>query len=177
MHAAAVFEGPPTYEHVPPETSARRRVLASDQAGKSNILAELERLGVPVARDDVRVARLLNAVKDKEAQGYAYEGADASFELLARRALGRVPDFFDVDRFRVDVERRHNAQGELETFSEATVRVTIDGQTLISAAEGIGPVHALYGALCRISANIRRSSTRSSCSTSRSASSRAAPTP
>ena len=150
IHASAVMKDPRTYEHVPPESVGNtRRVLVSDQAGKSNILAELERLGVPVAKDDPRVARLLNAVKDKEAQGYAYEGADASFELLARRVLGHVPDFFEVDRFRVDVERRHNAQGELETFSEATVRVTIDGQTLISAAEGNGPVHALYGALCK----------------------------
>ena len=60
-----------------------------------------------------------------------------------------MPDYFQVERFRVDVERRHNAQGELETFSEATVRVNIDGQSLISAAEGTGPVHALYIALCK----------------------------
>jgi 2-isopropylmalate synthase len=100
-----------------------------------------------VARDDPRVSRLLEAVKDKEAQGYAYEGADASFELLARRILGHVPVYFEVERFRVDVERRHNAQGELETFSEATVRVNVDGQSFISAAEGNGPVNALDLAL------------------------------
>jgi 2-isopropylmalate synthase len=148
IHASAVLKDPRTYEHVTPDTVGNvRRVLVSDQAGKSNILAELERLGVAVAKDDPRVMRLLNAVKDKEAQGYAYEGADASFELLARRILGHVPDYFSVERFRVDVERRHNAQGELETFSEATVRVNIDGQSLISAAEGKGPVHALDVAL------------------------------
>jgi len=150
IHASAVLKDPRTYEHVPPDSVGNvRRLLVSDQAGKSNILAELERLGVPVAKDDPRVMRLLAAVKDKEAQGYAYEGADASFELLARRILGHVPDYFQVERFRVDVERRHNAQGELETFSEATVRVNIDGQSLISAAEGNGPVHALYVALCK----------------------------
>ncbi len=150
IHASAVLKDPRTYEHVQPDSVGNvRRVLVSDQAGKSNILAELERLGVPVAKDDPRVMRLLAAVKDKEAQGYAYEGADASFELLARRILGHVPDYFQVERFRVDVERRHNAQGELETFSEATVRVNIDGQSLISAAEGNGPVHALYVALCK----------------------------
>ncbi|MCI4679876.1 citramalate synthase [Rhodoblastus acidophilus] len=150
IHASAVMKDPRTYEHVTPESVGNsRRVLVSDQAGKSNILAELERLGVPVGREDPRIARLLVAVKDKEAQGYAFEGADASFELLARRVLGHVPDYFEVDRFRVDVERRHNARGELETFSEATVRVNIDGQSLISAAEGNGPVHALYGALCK----------------------------
>ena len=150
IHASAVLKDPRTYEHVSPDSVGNvRRVLVSDQAGKSNILAELERLGVPVAKDDPRVMRLLEAVKDKEAQGYAYEGADASFELLARRILGHVPDYFQVERFRVDVERRHNAQGELETFSEATVRVNIDGQSLISAAEGSGPVHALYVALSK----------------------------
>ena len=148
IHASAVLKDPRTYEHVPPETVCNaRRVLVSDQAGKSNILAELERLGVTVAKDDPRVLRLLEAVKDKEAQGYAYEGADASFELLARRILGHVPNYFEVERFRVDVERRHNAQGELETFSEATVRVNIDGQSFISAAEGNGPVNALDLAL------------------------------
>jgi 2-isopropylmalate synthase len=148
IHASAVMKDPRTYEHVPPETVGNsRRVLVSDQAGKSNILAELERLGVAVAKDDPRVMRLLEAVKDKEAQGYAYEGADASFELLARRILGHIPSYFEVERFRVDVERRHNAQGELETFSEATVRVNVDGQSFISAAEGNGPVHALDLAL------------------------------
>ena len=150
IHASAVMKDPRTYEHVPPESVGNvRRVLVSDQAGKSNILAELERLGVSVAKDDPRVLRLLDAVKEKEAQGYAYEGADASFELLARRVLGHVPDYFEVERFRVDVERRHNADGQLETFSEATVRVKIDGESLISAAEGNGPVHALYVALCK----------------------------
>jgi 2-isopropylmalate synthase len=148
IHASAVLKDPRTYEHVPPDSIGnRRRVLVSDQAGKSNILSELERLGVDVDKDDPRVSRLLNKVKDKEAQGYAYEGADASFELLARRVLGHVPDYFQVERFRVDVERRHNAQGELETFSEATVRVNVDGQSLISAAEGNGPVNALDLAL------------------------------
>jgi 2-isopropylmalate synthase len=150
IHASAVMKDPRTYEHVTPDTVGNvRRVLVSDQAGKSNILAELERLGVAVAKDDPRVLRLLNAVKEKEAQGYAYEGADASFELLARRVLGHVPEYFAVERFRVDVERRHNAEGALETFSEATVRVKIDGENLISAAEGDGPVHALYVALCK----------------------------
>jgi 2-isopropylmalate synthase len=148
IHASAVLKDPRTYEHIPPESVGNaRRVLVSDQAGKSNILAELERLGVTVAKGDPRVSRLLETVKDKEAQGYAYEGADASFELLARRILGHVPNYFEVERFRVDVERRHNAAGALETFSEATVRVNVDGESFISAAEGNGPVNALDLAL------------------------------
>ncbi|HWG06620.1 MAG TPA: citramalate synthase [Beijerinckiaceae bacterium] len=148
IHASAVMKDPRTYEHVEPESVGNhRRLLVSDQAGKSNILAELDRIGVALAKDDPRVARLLDEVKDKEAQGYAYEGADASFELLARRLLGEVPDYFEVERFRVDVERRHNAKGELVSVSEAVVRMRIDGEDLISAAEGNGPVNALDLAL------------------------------
>jgi 2-isopropylmalate synthase len=123
--------------------------LVSDQAGKSNLLYELERLGVPVNRDDARVTQLLDEVKAREAVGYAYEGADASFELLARRLLGEVPRFFTVDSFRVMVEKRHNALGKLVTVSEATVKVFIDGSQdpVWSVAEGNGPVNALDHAL------------------------------
>jgi 2-isopropylmalate synthase len=148
IHASAVMKDPRTYEHVTPDSVGnRRKLLVSDQAGKSNILAELDRLGVEVAKDDPRVSRVLEEVKEKEALGYAYEGADASFELLARRMLGQVPEFFDVERFRVVMERRHNANGELVSVAEAVVKVAIDGQTLISVAEGNGPVNALDLAL------------------------------
>ena len=148
IHASAVLKDPRTYEHVTPDSVGnRRKVLVSDQAGKSNILAELDRLGVQVAKDDPRVSRVLEEVKEKEALGYAYEGADASFELLARRMLGQVPEFFDVERFRVVMERRHNAEGDLVSVAEAVVKVIIDGQTLISVAEGNGPVNALDLAL------------------------------
>src|SRR5262245_46069792 len=150
IHASAILKEPATYEHVAPESVGnRRRVLVSDQAGKSNLLYELERLGVPVDRDDPRIASLLEEVKAREAMGYAYEGADASFELLARRLLGEVPRFFSVDSFRVMVEKRHNALGKLVTVSEATVKVFLegDGEALWSVAEGDGPVHALDQAL------------------------------
>jgi len=150
IHASAILKEPATYEHVAPETVGnRRRVLVSDQAGKSNLIHELERLGIPLGRDDARVTRLLDEVKSREAVGYAYEGADASFELLARRLLGEVPEFFRVDSFRVMVEKRHNALGSLVTVSEATVRVFINGEEepLWSVAEGNGPVNALDQAL------------------------------
>ncbi len=148
IHASAVLKDPRTYEHVEPASVGNsRRVLVSDQAGKSNILAELERLGVIVKKDDPRVMRLLDEVKDKEALGYAYEGADASFELLARNILGEVKAYFSVESFRVSVERRHNARGELVSVSEAIVRVTVDGEELLSAAAGNGPVNALDLAL------------------------------
>lgn len=148
IHASALMKDPRTYEHVPPEAVGnRRRVLVSEQAGKSNLLAELDRLGIAVGRDDPRIERLLREVKAREAQGYAYEAADASFELLARRVLGSVPEFFKVQGFRVMVERRFNALGEMVTVSEAVVKVLVEGETLMSVAEGNGPVNALDIAL------------------------------
>ncbi len=150
IHASAILKEPATYEHVPPESVGnRRRVLVSDQAGKSNLIYELERLGIPLDKSDERIGRLLEEVKTREALGYAYEAADASFELLARRLLGEVPQFFSVDSFRVMVEKRHNALGRLVTVSEATVKVFINGgeEPLWSVAEGNGPVHALDQAL------------------------------
>ncbi|MBV9053561.1 MAG: citramalate synthase [Hyphomicrobiales bacterium] len=148
IHASAVLKDPSTYEHVTPESVGnRRRVLVSDQAGKSNVLAELERIGIRLAKNDPRLSRLLDEVKDKEAQGYAFEGADASFFLLAKRVLGEAREFFTVERFSVSVERRHNAMGELVTFSEAIVRVKVAEETVISAAEGNGPFNALDLAL------------------------------
>jgi 2-isopropylmalate synthase len=148
IHVSAVQKDPRTYEHVPPEAVGnRRKLLVSDQADRSNILAELERIGIITPKDDPRIGRLLDEVKQREAVGYAYEAADASFELLARRMLGNVPQFFEVDAFRVTVERRHNAAGDLVTVSEATVKVRIDGESVLSAGEGNGPVNALDNAL------------------------------
>jgi len=148
IHVSAVEKDPATYEHVAPEiVGNRRRTLVSDQAGRSNILAELRNRGIEVDKDDAVVGRLLDEVKSREAMGYAYEGAEASFEMLARRILGKVPQYFSVEGFRVMVERRHNALGELVTVSEATVKVAVDGQTMMSVGEGVGPVHALDIAL------------------------------
>lgn len=150
IHASAILKAPETYEHVPPESVGNeRRLLVSNQAGRSNILAALGRFGLAVDKDDPRVGDLLDEVKRREATGYAYEVAEASFELLARRSLGQVPHYFKVDRFRVMVERRHNARDELVTVSEATVKVFINGdaEPVWSAAEGNGPVNALDQAL------------------------------
>jgi 2-isopropylmalate synthase len=148
IHASAILKEPETYEHIDPElVGNQRRVLVSDQGGKSNILGELERLGIKTPKDDPKLSRLLDEVKRREANGYAYEGADASFELLARRTLGNVPRFFEVDSFRVMVERRHNAVGDLVTVSEATVKVHVNGSTMMSVGEGNGPVNALDTAL------------------------------
>jgi 2-isopropylmalate synthase len=149
IHASAVLKDPRTYEHVPPEAVGNtRKVLISDQGGKSNLVAELERIGVTLGREDPRLGRVLEEIKEKEAQGYAFEGADASFMLLVKRIMGEVPDYFTVERFAVNVERRHNALGDLVTFSEAIVKLTVGGEVLITAAEGrSGPVNALDQAL------------------------------
>ena len=148
IHASAILKAPETYEHiVPGEVGNQRKVLVSDQAGKSNLLSELERIGIQVDRSDTRLDALLREVKEREAQGYAYDAADASFAMLARRVLGGVPSYFDVDSFRVMVERRHNARGDLVTVSEATVKITVDGKRMMSVGEGNGPVNALDNAL------------------------------
>ncbi len=148
LHVSAVMKDPRTYEHVPPEAVGnQRQILVSDQAGRSNILARLKDVGIEIDDKDPRVGRILDQVKEREFQGYSYDGADASFELMARRVLGQVPDFFRVERFRVMVERRYNARGELITVSEATVKVTVDGVERLSVAEGNGPVNALDIAL------------------------------
>ena len=148
IHASAILKEPETYEHVKPEVVGnQRKVLVSDQAGRSNVLSELERIGLSVDKSDPRIARLLDEVKEREAQGFAYEAADASFELLARRVLGRVPDYFQVEKFDVSVEQRINAVGQRVTVSMAVVKVQVGEETLISAAEGNGPVNALDVAL------------------------------
>jgi 2-isopropylmalate synthase len=148
IHASAIMKDPATYEHVAPDTVGNhRKLLISDQAGRSNVLAELERIGLKVDKSDPRVVRLLEEVKDREAIGYAYEAADASFELLARRILGTVPKFFDVSYFDVKVEQRaHNGHGA-EVLTTAVVKVKIGNETLINASEGNGPVNALDMAL------------------------------
>ncbi len=148
IHASAIAKDPATYEHVVPETIGnKRKVLVSEQAGKSNVLAELERIGIKADKDDPRIGRLLEIVKEREAVGYAYEAADASFDLLARRTLGKVPNYFDVTQFDVNVEQRNNAKGERVTVTLAVVKVKVGDDNMISAAEGNGPVNALDLAL------------------------------
>jgi len=148
LHSSAVQKDPRTYEHVPPDRVGNvRRILVSDQAGRSNLMARLTQLGIDLDSKDARLSRLLEDVKQREFLGYAYDGAEASFELLARRALGQVPEYFDVESFRVTVERRHNALGELTTVSEAVVKVKVGGAVFHNVGAGNGPVNALDEAL------------------------------
>jgi len=148
IHASALLKDPRTYEHVPPESVGNfRKVMVSDQGGKSNFINALKRRGIEVSKDDPKLDLLISIVKEREATGYAYEGADASFELLARRTLGTIPEFFTVDSFRVMVERRFDANGRIKTVSEAVVKLDVDGECVMSVAEGDGPVNALDLAL------------------------------
>ena len=148
IHASALLKDPRTYEHVTPESVGNlRKVMVSDQGGKANFINALKRRGIVVSKDDPKLDRLISIVKEREATGYAYEGADASFAILAQRILGSVPEFFLVESFRVMVERRFDANGNLKTVSEAVVKVSIDGETMMSVAEGHGPVNALDLAL------------------------------
>ncbi len=148
IHASALMKDPTTYEHVTPESVGNaRNLMVSDQGGKSNFLDQLSRRGIEVSKTDPKLDTLIAIVKEREAEGYAYEAAEASFELLARRTLGVVPEFFKIDSYRASVERRFNAVGDVVTVSEAVVKLLIDGQTKMSVAEGMGPVNALDNAL------------------------------
>ncbi|MBC6406376.1 MAG: citramalate synthase [Rhodospirillales bacterium] len=150
LHVSAVAKDPRSYEHIDPGlVGNRRHIVVSDQAGRANILARLEELGIdPQSLGKPKLAgRLVAEVKAKEYQGYAFDGAPASFELLARRLLGEVPSYFALQRFRVTDDRRLNAKGVLVTESEATVTLEVAGRASMTVATGNGPVNALDLAL------------------------------
>ncbi|MDB5473172.1 MAG: citramalate synthase, partial [Devosia sp.] len=144
IHASALLKDPSTYEHVPPESVGNERsIMVSQQAGKSNLLTALARHGIHLAKDDKRLEKLLAMVKDRESRGYSYDGADASFAVLAHEVLGTLPNYFNVENYRASVERRHNAQGEEITVTEAVVKIRVGSELVMSVAEGNGPVNAL----------------------------------
>ena len=148
LHVSAVEKDPACYEHIDPTLVGNARyIVVSDQAGRSNILAHFRDIGLAVDADDPKLARLVEKVKAREYQGYAYDGAEASFELLARRELDGLPRYFQTQSFRVETERRWNAAGELATVSQAVVKVLVAGAPHMEVAEGNGPVDALDTAL------------------------------
>lgn len=157
LHASAILKDPATYEHVPPDVVGNARVIPmSNQAGQSNLRARLAAAGIEVEARDPRLAGILDDIKLREDQGYAYDGAQASFELLARRALGLCPAFFEVKRYRVTVERRKNKRDQMITLSEAVVVVKIGEAKMLSVSESMdasgtdrGPVNALWKALAK----------------------------
>lgn len=148
MHVAAIAKDSRTYEHIDPALVGNERViLVSDKAGKSNIVDRLKHMGIRIDSDSPHIPALVAEVKQRETEGYAYEAAEASFELLVKRMLGKVPEFFEVQKFRVLDERRWNANRQLVTVSEATIKLTVDGEERLSVSEGNGPVNALDAAL------------------------------
>lgn len=157
LHASAILKDPSTYEHVKPEVVGNERVIPmSNQAGQSNLRRRLADAGLKVRKDDPRLALILDEVKQREDDGYAYDSAQASFELVARRILGELPRFFEIDRYRVTVERKTHPSGRRETVSEAVVVARIGDERVLSVSESLddlgrdsGPVNALSKALAK----------------------------
>ena len=157
LHASAILKDPTTYEHIDPALVGNERIIPmSNQAGQSNLRARLEAAGIGIDPKDPRLGRIIELVKTREDQGYAYDGAQASFELVARRELGLCPEFFEVKRYRVTVERRKNKYDRMISLSEAVVVVKIGEQKMMSVSDSMdeeghdrGPVNALSKALAK----------------------------
>ncbi len=157
LHASAILKNPTTYEHVDPAAVGNTRIVPmSNQAGQSNLRERLAKAGLAVEKGDPALARILDRIKAKEAEGYSYDTAQASFELLARKELGKLPKFFEVKRYRVTVERRKNKKNETVSLSEAVVAVKMDGQRKLNVSDSLGedgkdqgPVNALGRALSK----------------------------
>ncbi len=145
IHVSAVLKHPETYEHVNPEkVGNHRRVLVSELAGTSNIFWKAQEYGIDLKKETPETRRILQTLKEMEDQGYQFEGAEASFELLMERALGRHRPYFELDGYRVIVEEQN---ADAEPVAEATVRLRVKGIEEHTAASGNGPVNALDHAL------------------------------
>jgi len=157
LHASAIVKNPSTYEHIDPALVGNARIIPmSNQAGQSNLRRRLAEMGLDVPKDDPALPGILDEIKTREDQGYSYDTAQASFELLARRALGQLPRFFEVKRYKVTVERRKNKRDRMVSLSEAVVVVKIGEDKMLSVSESMdeqgtdrGPVNALSKALAK----------------------------
>ena len=142
LHVSAVQKDPKTYEHVDPKLIGNHRnIIISNQAGRSNILSRLEKYGVSIDSKDENVQKILDKVKEREFSGYSYDGADASFELLANRLLGKVPEYLKVESYNVNVSKSK------KILTKANVVFIIDGNKIECNGEGNGPVNALDNAI------------------------------
>ena len=147
LHVSAVMKDPSTYEHENPEDVGNiRKILVSNQAGKSNLLSRLSSVGIEIKNNDQRLSELLEAVKEKEFRGYSYDGAGASFELLAKNILNKVPHFFTVDDYEISIKKQSSDIAS-DLTSEAFVKVNVEGRQIQSSGKGNGPVNALDKAL------------------------------
>jgi 2-isopropylmalate synthase len=157
LHASAILKDPSTYEHIDPSDVGNARIIPmSNQAGQSNLIKRLRDAGISVEKGDPALGRILDVIKSREAEGYSYDTAQASFEILARRELGQMPDFFEVKRYRVTVERRKNKYNKMVSLSEAVVVVKVGDEKRLSVSESMdetgsdrGPVNALAKALAK----------------------------
>ncbi|MCH9747198.1 MAG: citramalate synthase [Alphaproteobacteria bacterium] len=157
LHASAILKDPTTYEHIDPQVVGNDRVIPmSNQAGQSNLRRRLIEMGLVVSAKDPALLRILDVIKEREAEGYSYDTAQASFELLAREELNLLPDFFEVKRYRVTIERRKSKRDRMVSLSEAVVVVKVDGVKMHSVSESMdehgtdrGPVNALAKALAK----------------------------
>jgi 2-isopropylmalate synthase len=144
LHVSAVTTDPKTFEHIDPALVGNEpHVLVSELSGRATISRRAHELGYVVEGEKQLADRVLKRLKDKERDGYQYEAADASFELLLRAEMGTMTQFFQLESFRVIVEKREDGT----VVSEATVKVHLDGDRYIETAEGNGPVNALDRAL------------------------------
>ena len=157
LHASAILKDPLTYEHINPNLVGNERIIPmSNQAGQSNLKKRLMDAGLEINNGDSRLSEILNVIKEREDRGYAYDSAQASFELVARKILGQLPIFFEIKRYRVTVEKRKNKYGEMVSLSEAVVVTKIGKNKVLSVSESMdpecgdqGPVNALSKALAK----------------------------
>ncbi len=157
LHASAILKDPTTYEHIDPALVGNTRMIPmSNQAGQSNLRSRLNDAGITVSKGDPALARILDRIKAREAEGYSYDAAPASFELLARDELGQLPRFFEIKRYKVTVERRKNKHNRMVSLSEAIIVAKIGGKKMLSVSESMdetgsdrGPVNALAKALAK----------------------------
>jgi len=144
LHVSAVSKDPKTYEHIEPSLVGNvRNIIVSDQAGKSNIMSRLNKYGIKIDKNDPKVQTLLNEVKDREFVGYSYDGADASFELLARRLLGEIPKYLTISKYDVSVKKE--SKNKINSFAKA--HILVDGKEIVCEGSGNGPVNALDNAI------------------------------
>jgi len=144
LHVSAVQKDPKTYEHINPEDVGNsRNIIISDQAGKSNIISRLKTIGIDIKENDPKIKKLLEEVKDREFIGYSYDGADASFELLARRIIGEIPRYILIKEYDVSVKK--SSSGKIVSIAKAQLEV--DGKKIICEGAGNGPVNALDNAI------------------------------
>ena len=144
LHVSAVSKDPKTYEHVDPSLVGNiRNIIVSDQAGRSNIMSRLTKYGIKIDKNDPKVQTLLEEVKGREFIGYSYDGADASFELLARRLLDEIPKYLTISKYDVSVKKESNEK--INSFAKA--HILVDGHEIVCEGSGNGPVHALDNAI------------------------------